>query len=81
VTERARIIAWWIYVACVVIIFEIVLQTTNFAYAVGAALVSIAVLGVTLKLVVARLARRGMPALRDERSAISDQNGRNPTDR
>jgi hypothetical protein len=75
VTERARIIAWWIYVACVVIIFEIVLQTTNFAYAVGAALVSIAVLGVTLKLVVAR------PALRDERSAISDQNGRNPTDR
>lgn len=58
-SERARIIAWWVYVACVVVIFEIVLVTTNFAYAVGAALVSIAVLGLILKLVVARLSRPG----------------------
>ena len=65
-SERARIIAWWVYVACVVIIFEIVLTTTNFAYAVGAALVSIALLGVALKLLVGRLVRRGKPALRSE---------------
>ena len=65
-SERARIIAWWIYVACVVIIFEIVLTTTNFAYAVGAALVSIAALGVALKLLVGRLARRGKSAGRAE---------------
>jgi hypothetical protein len=58
VTERARIIAWWVYVACVVIIFEIVLNTTNFAYAVGAALLSIAILGLVLKLVVGRFSRR-----------------------
>lgn len=56
-SERKRIVAWWIYVACVVLIFEIVLQASNFAYAVGAALISIAVLGFILKLVVARLAR------------------------
>ena len=65
-TERARIIAWWGYVACVVIIFEIVLTTTNFAYAVGAALVSIALLGVALKLLVGRLVRRGKSARRSE---------------
>jgi hypothetical protein len=58
VTERARIIAWWVYVACVVIIFEIVFQLAGFAYAVGAALLSIALLGVVLKLVVNWLARR-----------------------
>lgn len=56
-SERARIIAWWLYVACVVLIFEIVLQRTNFAYAVGAALLSIAILGLILKRIVARLAR------------------------
>ena len=56
-SERKRIIAWWIYVACVVLIFEIVLRASNFAYAVGAALISIALLGLILKLVVARLAR------------------------
>jgi hypothetical protein len=66
VSERARIIAWWVYVACVVIIFEIVLTTTNFAYAVGAALVSIALLGVALKLLVGRLVRRDKSALRSE---------------
>jgi hypothetical protein len=66
VSERARIIAWWVYVACVVIIFEIVLTTTNFAYAVGAALVSIALLGVALKLLVSRLVRRDKSALRSE---------------
>ena len=57
-SERARIIAWWVYVACVVIIFEIVFQVAGFAYAVGAALVSIAALGVALKLVVGWLAQR-----------------------
>ena len=56
-SERKRIIAWWIYVACVVLIFEVVLRATNFAYAVGAAILSIAVLGLILKLVVTRLAR------------------------
>jgi hypothetical protein len=59
VTERARIIAWWIYVACVVIIFEVIFQVAGFAYAVGAALVSIAVLGVALKLLIGWLVRRG----------------------
>jgi hypothetical protein len=62
VTERSRIIAWWIYVACVVIIFEVVFQLAGFAYAVGAALVSIAVLGVMLKLLIAWLVRRGKSA-------------------
>ncbi len=57
-SERALIVAWWVYVACVVIIFEIVFVTANFAYAVGAALVSIAVLGLALKLIVNRLASR-----------------------
>lgn len=57
-TERARIIAWWVYVACVVIIFEIVFQLTNFAYAVLAALISIAILGLILRVVVNRLGRK-----------------------
>lgn len=57
-SERKRIIAWWAYVACVVIIFEIVFQIAGFAYAVVAALISIAVLGLLLKLVVNLLARR-----------------------
>ena len=57
-SERARIIAWWVYVACVVIIFEIVFQIAGFAYAVGAALLSIAVLGVALKALVTWLTRK-----------------------
>jgi hypothetical protein len=58
-SERARIIAWWGYVLCVIAIFEAVFLTAGFPYAVGAALLSIAILGVLLKLIVARLARRG----------------------
>jgi heme O synthase-like polyprenyltransferase len=69
-TERARIIAWWGYVVCVVAIFEIVFQLAGFAYAVGAALVSIAVLGIALKLIVGRLARR---ARRQARQQPSDR--------
>lgn len=61
-SERARIIAWWIYVACVVIIFEIIFQIAGFANAVGAALLSIAVLGLVLKVVVGRLVQRGRSA-------------------
>lgn len=56
-TERKRIIAWWAYVACVVIIFEIVFQVAGFAYAVGAALLSILVLGIILRLIIGRLSR------------------------
>ena len=58
-SERKRIIAWWAYVACVLIIFEVVFQIAGFASAVVAALVSIAVLGLLLKLVVNFLSRRG----------------------
>ncbi len=58
-SERSRIVAWWIYVALVVAIFEITFLLTNFAYAVGAALLAIAVLGILLKLIVRALARRG----------------------
>lgn len=57
-SERARILAWWGYVLCVVVIFEVALQLAGFGTAVVAALVSIAVLGVALKLIVGRLARR-----------------------
>lgn len=57
-TERARILAWWGYVVCVVAIFEVVFQIAGFAYAVGAALISIPVLGIILKLIVGQLARR-----------------------
>lgn len=61
-SERARIIAWWGYVLCVVAIFEVVFQLQGFAPAVGAALLSIVVLGALLKLVVGRLARRSRVA-------------------
>ncbi len=64
-SERSRIVAWWIYVALVVAIFEITFLLTNFAYAVGAALLAIAVLGVLLKLIVRALARRGAKARPD----------------
>ena len=57
-SERARIIAWWIYVLAVVVIFEVTFQAAGFAWAVLAALVSIAGLGIVLKLTVATLARR-----------------------
>jgi hypothetical protein len=58
-SERARIIAWWGYVVCVVAIFEVVFQTLGFAYAVGAALLAIPTLGLLLKVIVGQLARRG----------------------
>lgn len=60
-SERARIIAWWGYVACVFVIFEVVFQLSGFPQAVGAALLSIVVLGVALKLLVAQLSRRSRP--------------------
>ena len=53
-SERKRIIAWWVYVACVVIIFEVVFQVAGFAYAVGAALASIVGLGLLLRYIVHR---------------------------
>ncbi len=58
-SERARIISWWIYVALVIAIFEVTFQLTNFALAVGAALISMVVLGIALKLLVGRLTSRG----------------------
>jgi uncharacterized protein (DUF58 family) len=68
-SERARIVAWWIYVALVVAIFEITFLLTNFAYAVGAALVAIAGLGILLKLIVRALARRGAKRRPDARKS------------
>lgn len=65
-TERARILAWWGYVVCVVAIFEVVFQVAGFPYAVGAALISIPVLGIALKLIVGQLARRGGRTDRDK---------------
>ncbi|HET8628410.1 MAG TPA: hypothetical protein VFL91_13365 [Thermomicrobiales bacterium] len=56
-SERARILSWWVYVAAVVAIFEITFLSTNFAYAVGAALASIVVLGLVLKAVIRGLTR------------------------
>ena len=51
-SERARIVSWWIYVAAVLVIFEVTFLRSNFAYAVGAALLSIVLLGSLLKLFV-----------------------------
>ena len=51
-SERARIVSWWVYVAAVLVIFEVTFQRSNFAYAVGAALVSIVLLGSLLKLAI-----------------------------
>ncbi len=51
-SERARIISWWVYVAAVLVIFEVTFLRSNFAYAVGAALLSIVLLGTLLKLFV-----------------------------
>lgn len=56
-SERARIICWWLYVALVLAIFELTFWLTNFAYAVGAALLAIVVLGLLLKLIVRALSR------------------------
>ena len=57
-SERTRIIAWWVYVLAVVVIFEVTFQLAGFAWAVLAALLSIAGLGVILKVGIAALARR-----------------------
>jgi hypothetical protein len=65
-SERARIIAWWGYVVCVVATFEVVFQFAGFAFAVGAALISIALLGIALKLLVGRFARRAKQHARKE---------------
>lgn len=67
-SERARIIAWWGYVVCVVAVFEVVFQTLGFAYAVGAALVAIPLFGIVLRLIVNQIARR------------AKQRGTNPTE-
>ncbi len=59
-SERARIISWWVYVALVVVIFEGTwLLSGNFAYAVVAALSGIAGLCIALKAIVRRLTRKG----------------------
>jgi hypothetical protein len=49
-SERARVVSWWVYVAAVLVIFEVTFLRSNFAYAVGAALLSIVLLGSLLKL-------------------------------
>ncbi|HEX5501040.1 MAG TPA: hypothetical protein VFW96_00375 [Thermomicrobiales bacterium] len=56
-SERARILSWWVYVLAVVAIFEVTFLSTNFAYAVGAALASIVVLGLLLKALIRGLTR------------------------
>ncbi len=71
-SERIRIIAWWGYVLCVIAIFEVVFQIKGFALAVGAALLSIVILGSLLKLVVGRLARR---TRRSQGEQIADRTG------
>jgi hypothetical protein len=58
VSERARIVSWWAYVVVVLAIFEATLRATNFAYAVGAALLAIVVLGLLLKAII-RFRTRG----------------------
>lgn len=63
-SERARIIAWWGYVLCIVVIFEVVFQRKGFVPAVGVTLLSIVVLGALLKLLVGQLARRSRAARR-----------------
>ncbi len=65
-SERARILAWWGYVICVIVIFEVVFQLQGFAFAVGAALLSIVILGILLKLIVRRFPKR--PPLPKDRS-------------
>ena len=65
-SERARIIAWWGYVVCVVAIFEVVFQLSGFGPAVLAALASIAILGSALKFFIGRLARRPRRKQTDE---------------
>ena len=62
-SERARIVSWWVYVAAVLVIFEVTFQRSNFAYAVGAALLSIVLLGALLKLAIRWRTRTG-PAKR-----------------
>jgi predicted CDP-diglyceride synthetase/phosphatidate cytidylyltransferase len=57
-SERARIIAWWGYVICVIVIFEVVFQLSGFGPALFTALASIAILGSLLKLIIARRTRR-----------------------
>ena len=63
-SERARIVSWWVYVAAVIVIFEVTFLRSNFAYAVGAALLSIVLLGSLLKLFV-WWRTRSRPAKRD----------------
>jgi hypothetical protein len=58
-SERARIVSWWVYVAAVLVIFEVTFLRSNFAYAVGAALLSIVLLGSLLKLFIWWRARAG----------------------
>lgn len=65
-SERVRIIAWWGYVVCVIIIFEIVFQVSGFGWAVIAALASIAILGSALKFAVGQIARRSRRKRADE---------------
>ena len=72
-SERARILAWWGYVLCVVVIFEVVFQLAGFGYALVTALLSIAVLGGLLKIVVARLTRRVPAAQAPRREGDSQQ--------
>ncbi len=65
-SERTRIIAWWGYVICVVVIFEVVFQVSGFGPALIAALASIAILGSALKFVIGRLTRRPQRRQPDE---------------
>lgn len=80
-SERGRIVAWWVYVALVIAIFEVTFQLSNFAYAVGAALVALAVLGVALQALVAARTRtrpRPRPAAEDRPGPVDECEGIRP---
>lgn len=68
-SERARIICWWIYAAIVVGVYIGMMQRPGrdaFVYAVGATLLTIVVLGVLLKALVRFFSRRGSGARREQ---------------
>lgn len=63
-SERARIASWWGYVGLVIVIFEVMMARSNFAYAVAVTLAAIVVLGGALKLAVWALSRRSRRPVR-----------------
>lgn len=68
-SERARILCWWVYVAIVIAVYVVMMQRPGrdaFVYAVGATLLAMVVLGVLLKLLVRFFSRKGPKGRRQE---------------